>query len=228
MRRILPGLLLLLTACSDGGDSSLIPAMQQPDNPPSGEGSIDGSCADFRQGFKNVYFGDLHTHTSYSLDAYFFNALTDPAVAHRFAKGEAPLPLPAKGSQAVFTPGREITLDRPLDFNAVTDHAEFLGGFSLTCDPAEQSQQLCDQLIGQGIRDDIRQIAAGETPFATQQLQSIIGQLPTTAVAWAITKQMNDEAYEPCKYTSLHGYEYTSQEDSQMFHRNVIFNGPTG
>lgn len=184
-----------------------------------------GDCADQRRGFKNLYFGDLHTHTSYSLDAYFFNALTDPRMAHRFARGVAPLPVPATGSQDVFTPGDEIWLDRPLDFNAVTDHAEFLGGFISLCDQSPASQALCDRLIGQGIRDDIRAIAAGDTPFQTQLLQSLVADLPTSLVPWMQTKQINDAEYQPCRYTTLHGYEYTSNAQSQMFHRNVIFRG---
>ena len=189
--------------------------------------NADGSCSDAREGFKNVYFGDLHTHTSYSMDAYFFNALTDPRAAHRFAKGAAPLPQPAQGTQDVFTKGREITIDRRLDFNAVTDHAEFLGGFALTCDQTEQTQQLCDQAIGQGIRDNVRALAAGDTPLQQALLQSVASQSPTSIAAWKLTQQMNDEEYEPCKYTTMHGYEYTSQDASQMLHRNVIFKGPT-
>lgn len=216
-------LLLPLLACQ-GGRPELAsgPAVSPTPGPlqPPAEG-----CADARDGYKNAYFGDLHTHTSYSLDAYFFNALTDPRLAHRFAKGEAALPLPAQGSQDVFTPAREIWLERPLDFNAVTDHAEFLGGFITACEQAPGANQLCDQLIGQGIRDDIRQIAAGNTPFQTQLLQSIIADLPTSLLPWQETKQINDEEYQPCRFTTLHGYEYTSNSVSQMFHRNVIFRG---
>lgn len=220
---------LLLTAACDGGrplsenggapDTNIVEEAPAP-----GDDELTG-CADARPGFKNAYFGDLHTHTSFSLDAYFFNALTDPRMAHRFAKGKAPLPLPALGSQDVFTPAREITLDRPLDFNAVTDHAEFLGGFITLCEQVPGSNALCDQLIGQGIRDDIRAIAAGDTPFQTQLLQSLVADLPTSVLPWQQTKQINDEEYEPCVYSTLHGYEYTSNSLSQMFHRNVIFRG---
>ncbi len=215
--------LLVLVACGGSNDEPVAGGQAASPEPEP----VAGHCSDYQPGYKNVYFGDLHTHTSYSLDAYFFNALTDPRAAHRFAKGAAPLPQPALGSDDVFNVGREITIDRPLDFNAVTDHAEFLGGFFLFCDNSEQTQALCDQLIGQGIRDDVVQIAAGETPFQTQVLQSVASSLPSTIAAWSLTKQMNDEEYEPCSYTTLHGYEYTSQESSQMFHRNVIFNGPT-
>lgn len=213
----------LLLACG----SSPSPAPES-----AGEGQVVGGnppnterCSDYREGFKNSYFGDLHTHTSYSLDAYFFNALTDPRKAHRFAKGIAPLQLPAQGGQDIFTPGREISIDRPLDFNAVTDHAEFLGGFITTCDQSPQAQQACDQLIGQGIRDNVRELAAGNTPFQTQFLQSVIADSPTSLITWDQTRQINDEEYEPCSYTTLHAYEYTSNELSQMLHRNVIFKG---
>lgn len=220
-------LLALLMACGDAD------RQEKPTKPPGGNTppkpgmNADGSCTDAREGFKNVYFGDLHTHTSYSLDAYFFNAMTDPRAAHRFAKGVAPLPQPALGTQDVFTPGREITIDRPLDFNAVTDHAEFLGGFVLTCDQSDQTREFCDRAIGQGIRDNVRALAAGETPLQQAMLQSLAGQSPTSIPAWKLTQQMNDEEYEPCVYTTLHGYEYTSQDASQMLHRNVIFKGPS-
>ena len=66
---------------------------------------------------KNAYFGDLHVHTRYSYDAFFFGTFASPDDAYRFAKGD-PLMHPA---------GIELQLDRPLDFYAVTDHAYFLG-----------------------------------------------------------------------------------------------------
>ncbi|MDD9893421.1 MAG: DUF3604 domain-containing protein, partial [Gammaproteobacteria bacterium] len=182
-------------------------------------------CADYREGFKNSYFGDLHTHTSYSLDAYFFNALNDPQQAHRYAKGLEAMPLPAKGSDDIFTAGQEIFIDRPLDFNAVTDHAEFLGGFHYSCDNTSETQQECDERVGRPIRQDIRNIITGNSSFRTQFLQGTLADSPTTLVAWHDTLTMNEAEYEPCTYSTLHGYEYTSNELSQMFHRNVIFRG---
>ena len=66
---------------------------------------------------ENVYFGDLHLHTRYSNDAATFGTTRTPDDAYRYAKGEA---IPHLG-------GIEIQLRTPLDFLAVTDHAENLG-----------------------------------------------------------------------------------------------------
>ena len=66
---------------------------------------------------ENVYFGDLHLHTRYSNDAATFGTTRTPDDAYRYAKGEA---VPHLG-------GIEIQLRTPLDFLAVTDHAENIG-----------------------------------------------------------------------------------------------------
>ena len=65
---------------------------------------------------KDAYFGETHIHTSYSLDAYLGGTRLTPSDAYRFAKGEP-----------VTVNGQVHKIDRPLDFVAVTDHAEYLG-----------------------------------------------------------------------------------------------------
>ena len=66
---------------------------------------------------RNAYFGDLHVHTSWSFDAFIFNVRTSPDDAYRFGKGEA----------IAHVSGKPIQMQRPLDFMAVTDHAEYMG-----------------------------------------------------------------------------------------------------
>ncbi|GIS19653.1 MAG: hypothetical protein CM15mP120_15690 [Pseudomonadota bacterium] len=36
---------------------------------------------------KTIYWGDLHTHTAFSMDAYVLNTQTTPEDAYRFAQG---------------------------------------------------------------------------------------------------------------------------------------------
>ena len=69
------------------------------------------------RGGKQILFGDLHVHTTYSFDAYAFGTLATPYDAYRFARGQA-IPHPS---------GFMMQLRQPLDFYAVTDHALFLG-----------------------------------------------------------------------------------------------------
>lgn len=66
---------------------------------------------------KNVYFGDLHVHTSISSDAYLFGNRMDMDTAYRIAQGES----------GTLRTGERIELTRPLDFAALTDHAETFG-----------------------------------------------------------------------------------------------------
>ena len=65
------------------------------------------------------YFGDTHTHTSYSMDAGAFGARLGPKEAYRFAKGE----------EVIASSGQRAKLSRPLDFLVVTDHSDGMGFF---------------------------------------------------------------------------------------------------
>ena len=75
---------------------------------------------------RNAYFGQTHVHTSWSFDAYVFgNTVTGPEEAYKYALGQ---PIKHPG-------GYMVQLKRPLDFQAVTDHAEYVGTVRLANDP---------------------------------------------------------------------------------------------
>ncbi len=65
---------------------------------------------------KEAYFGETHVHTSFSLDAYIGGARITPDEAYKFAQGKD-----------VTVNGVKHNIGRPLDWVAVSDHAEFIG-----------------------------------------------------------------------------------------------------
>ena len=73
-------------------------------------------CAD-RDPLRRAYFGDLHVHTRYSLDASTQGTRTTPEEAYRFARGE----------EVTSTWGLRAKLSRPLDWLVISDHAELYG-----------------------------------------------------------------------------------------------------
>lgn len=81
---------------------------------------------------RQAFFGDLHVHTVYSLDANTQGTIVDPHDAYRFAKGErlGIQPYLEDGTATRFT-----QLARPLDFAAVTDHAELFGEVEICTNP---------------------------------------------------------------------------------------------
>ena len=186
---------------------------------------------------RNAYYGDLHLHTSYSLDAYFIGAAkVDPDLAYRFAKGET-----------IDYLGQRVRRREPLDFLAVTDHAENLGVLNQLDDPAsELSQSELGKRLGALLRsvitpagrrdfslsatpageadpfDDIwRDYVGGRPNKLPAELQSV----PRTA--WAREMDFANRNYEPGKFTTFIAYEWTSAPSAANLHRNVIFRGNT-
>ena len=81
------------------------------------------ACA-HRDERKMALWGDLHVHTMLSSDAFNYDLQVRPDGAYRYAFGGEIL-LPPTDENGAGT--RTARIDRPLDFAAVTDHAEFFG-----------------------------------------------------------------------------------------------------
>jgi hypothetical protein len=75
---------------------------------------------------RDVYFGAVHVHTGYSFDAFTNGSVSRPADAYAWAKGK-----PIQGNKAGF----QLKIVTPLDFYAVSDHAEMMGVFPRMADP---------------------------------------------------------------------------------------------
>jgi hypothetical protein len=181
---------------------------------------------------RKAYFGDLHVHTTYSLDAYGFGTVATPYDAYRFAKGEA-IANPA---------GFKMQLSRPMDFYAVTDHAMFLGVVKAAADTTtefsenEFSEPYHDlnapENIGTGLFSILKRFRTFSTflPNAIGQITS--GELDRNEVlgvvrsSWSDIVDAADQFNDPSNFTTFAAYEYTSfSSDMGNLHRNVIFEG---
>ncbi len=164
---------------------------------------------------KNAYFGDLHVHTRYSFDAFIFKTRSSPDDAYRYAKGES-LTHPA---------GYSIKLQGPpLDFMAVTDHAEYMGIVEAMADPNNVFSKLpiAKRLRGSGQRGRnsvFRRI--GRDLYFGAPTKSIY-KLDIIRSTWQRVIESANRHYQPGKFTTLIGYEFTSSP-GYTFHRNVIF-----
>ncbi len=170
---------------------------------------------------RNAYFGDLHVHTRYSFDAFAFGTTADPDASYAFAKG-APLQHPA---------GFEMKLDRPLDFQAVTDHGMYLGMLPAMTDPNSPAYNHPE---GESMRnaktaDERRAMFNGMRPYLSRDPRyARYLDMGVVSDTWAEVQAAANRNYEPGKFTTFIAYEYTSAggEDNNL-HRNVIFKGDT-
>jgi hypothetical protein len=182
---------------------------------------------------RNPYVGDLHIHTRFSADAYIFGTRVDPRGAYGFAKGGA-VTLPDENEAQT----RTARLDRPIDFAAVTDHAEWFGEVRLCSTPGSTvyDVDLC-QLLRRPEPDLSTQFlttvqwlfpAGIPTPPPSLPFCTLPGvDCDGAAVSvWQDIQAAAEEAYDrtaACSFTSFVGYEHTPSPLGKHLHRNIIF-----
>ena len=176
-------------------------------------------------------FGDLHVHTSYSFDAYTSSVRSDPWDAYRYAKGEEIFVPAADGKKLL-----GVKIPRPLDFAAITDHAEFLGQLSVcTQDSSALGYWWPHCAITRSTNQWVQLIAVDWwTRLAGQKTAekevSMACSLSDCDAAgndtWSQIQQAAEDHYDRsvnCEFTTFVGYEYTDAPDRNNMHRNVIF-----
>lgn len=168
---------------------------------------------------RDAYFGETHIHTSFSLDAYIGGARLTPFDAYRFAKG-----------QDVSINSKIHNIKKPLDFAAVTDHAEFIGEMysaQIEGSPGHYQAALAE-LRGLNNVDEQRKwfvtYVVKNNRSANPTHPPFFAGEGTTKSAWQeFIVAAADKHYEPGKFTTLIGFEWTSAPKGGNMHRNVIF-----
>ncbi|MGC1637566.1 MAG: DUF3604 domain-containing protein [Candidatus Acidiferrales bacterium] len=165
---------------------------------------------------REAYFGETHVHTSWSFDAFVFgNTKAGPEDAYKYAMGET-ITHPA---------GYPIKITRPLDFMAVTDHAEYAGVIPLANDPSSSIGKLpiAEQLKVRS-KEDIQRVYMflGASILKNEPIKELVS--PEVAgEVWQQVIRIADKYYQPGKFTTFVAYEWTSTPDNRNMHRNIIF-----
>ena len=164
---------------------------------------------------REVYFGDTHVHTSYSADAGIVGDRLGLDEAYRFAKGQV----------VTSSLGVNARLRRPLDFLVIADHAESLGIAPLI---RESDQRILDDPLGREIYDLVNEgdYASAFRVFAGAQAKTGIPPFHRDDVRrtmWDRNVTAAETHYDPGRFTTLIGYEFTSNIQASNLHRVVIF-----
>ena len=164
-----------------------------------------------------VFFGDTHFHTEVSFDAGLIGTTLDIHDAFRLARGE----------KVTSNTGQPVQLIRPLDFLAITEHAEFNG---LATGLRESSPLLLADPWGKSIYEKFNSGLEGrmaafqeiikwgtiklENPFSDDELSRSI---------WHNSVKIADQYYQPGRFTSLMGFEWSASPGGNNLHRVVLF-----
>ncbi len=186
---------------------------------------------------KQLLWGDTHLHTSYSFDAFLNgNMSADPNVAYRFAKG-LPVIHPYNRTR--------VQIGTPLDFLVVSDHAEFYGGLrDLYLDGVQdpdpnvleslaywwterQIRNAIDTGTGPEFFADLLPQDEDPRVVASQWIESnaqnsVPGADISAKNAWARMLEMAENHHQPGEFTTLIGWEWTTNPGGSNLHRIVV------
>ncbi len=178
---------------------------------------------------RRAFFGDLHVHTTLSLDAATQGTVLRPRDAYRFAQGSE---VGIQPHDSTGKPLRTLRLRRALDFAAITDHAELFGELRTCRTPGlpGHDSPIC-RVYRRWPRLAFFMMNSRNAEGADATRFSFCGEndehcLAAAATPWQETIDAAEEAYDrtdACDFTSFVAYEWTGAPMSSNLHRNVIF-----
>ena len=165
-----------------------------------------------------VYWGDTHIHTQNSLDARGFGVLLGPEEAFKLARGE----------EVTSSHGWRVKLSRPLDWLVVADHSDGMGAMveilagnpNLLKDPTVKEWY---NGFMKGGEDAFKSTMEVINSFALGNIPEVLQDEKFSQTVWDRYLKTTEEYNEPGKFTTIIGYEWTSTEDGNNLHRNVLY-----
>jgi hypothetical protein len=175
---------------------------------------------------QRVLFGDMHHHTSLSVDSGVIGNRNSPEVSFRLARGE----------EVTSNSGQRVKLDRPLDFLVVTDHAEYLGIAKLL---SEGDPALLATDVGKEWYADMQGSKEKAWAAVVSMQKDFVSGVPrfddpkVKRSVWDDVVDIASRYNEPGTFTALNGYEWSTISNGTdgpagaNLHRCVIFrDGP--
>lgn len=202
-----------------------LPATAANADPPFKRTEERAACRDYDP-LRRPFFGETHSHTTYSFDAVSLGTVDRPRDGYRYAQGAAVYTADISGNPTICA-----QQPRPLDFAAITDHSEFFGELHICgtegtpgydapeCRLFRQSKQVGAQKWG----TDLTVIPPAPPTFCGPEGVNCRAQSLTL---WQDIQAAAEEAYDrtpACRFTSFVAYEWTAMPDYANLHRNVIF-----
>ena len=164
-----------------------------------------------------VLWGEAHTHTAVSVDAGTMCTVGQED-AYRFARGE----------EVTSTGGLRAKLSRPLDWLAITDHAEMYGLMPqlLAGDPGILATEEGNRWYNELKSGDPERLfaTAMEIVASLQKPDPPIENDALVRDAWRKYTALADRYNEPGRFSAIIAYEYTTRGGFNL-HRNVLFRG---
>ncbi|WP_445358124.1 DUF3604 domain-containing protein [Microbulbifer sp. ANSA005] len=169
---------------------------------------------------RNVYFGDTHVHTGWSVDAGLDGAILTPGDAYRFALGET----------VTSNSGLKAKLSRPYDWFMITDHSDGMGVISEIIDGNPEMMSNATLKKWHEALISGSEEATNEAKSEVIVLQSE-GKLPEQVMdpkwmksAWEKTVEAAEKYYKPGEFSTFIAFEWTVNADGgDNLHRNIIF-----
>ena len=165
-----------------------------------------------------VYWGDTHVHTDNSLDARGFGVTIGPEEAFRFARGE----------EVTTSNGEQFKLSRPLDWLVVSDHSDGMGAMkeiiagnaNLLKDPTVKKWHTAMREGGDAAFQATMEVI---NAFSQGKIPGVVLDRTFQQTVWDDYIEIAEQFNEPGRFTTIIGYEWTSTENGNNLHRNVLY-----
>jgi len=169
---------------------------------------------------RDAFFGETHVHTAYSLDAYLGGTRLNQDDAYSYAQGGT-----------VTLAGKQLTRRRPLDFVAISDHAEYIGEMYSALN--EGALGYDDPLLLElRTLTDLNERRKWFVKYVVSSARSTTPTHPpffsgaeTVKSAWQLMSEAADRNNKPGVFTALKAFEWSAAAGGANLHRNVIFRG---